>query len=667
MRLLRATAIVVAAASVAGAQAPKPEKDWPAHGHDAGAQRYSPLKQINTTNVANLRLVWSYDTPAAVPPPPARGGSAAEEEGAPVATPPARGQSPSGEPAIPAPRQSATTPLVVDGVMYMGTMYNRIVALDADTGKEIWVKDVGHTPSTRGIAYWPGTNGIPPQLVFGTGDGSSLLISLNAKTGEFTPGFGNGGKVDLRQGVGEKFPRLRVALSSPPAIYKHLAITGNHSQESPSLGPSGDVRAWDLRTGRLVWTFHTIPRPGEPNHDAWKNDQWADRAGANAWGFITVDEERGIAYVPTGTPATDFYGGDRLGSNLYGSSLLALDAATGKLKWFFQTTHHDNWDYDLNSPPTLIDIKRNGRTIPAVAVYTKQGLLFVFDRVTGTPVFGVEERPVVSDNPLPGDEYSPTQPFPVKPPPIARMTFSPEEIAKVTPEHEAYCKGLLELEGGVMTGGPYAQYGPKLRVIFPGWTGGGNWNGSAFNPDLGYLFVSTQDHGMLNKMVKSTLFENMYVRSGPDKAPPMLGTNFWDGRKGWPCQQPPWGELVAVNANTGDIAWRVPLGSFEELDALGVPVTGTLNRGGPIATAGGLVFIAASQDARFRAFDARTGKVLWVADLTENGRAVPITYLSKRGTQYVAIMAGGGRPVARKVDEKLIGGRLHVFALAQPK
>ena len=668
MRLLHATAAAIAAATIVGAQAPNLERDWSSHGRDAGAQRFSPLKQINTSNVSSLSLAWSYDTPAPVPPTPARG-AANEEEGAPVAPPPSRGDAPaaSAAAAIPAPRQSAATPLVVDGVMYMGTMYNRVVALDADTGKEIWVKDIGNTPSTRGIAYWPGTNGIPPQLVFGTTDGSSLLISLNAKTGEFTPGFGQGGKVDLRQGVGEKFPRLRVALSSPPAIYRNLAITGNHSQEAPSLGPSGDIRAWDLRTGKLVWTFHTIPRPGEPNHDAWKNDQWVDRAGANAWGFITVDEARGIAYVPTGTPATDFYGGDRLGSNLYGSSLLALDAATGKLKWFFQTTHHDNWDYDLNSPPALIDIKRNGRTIPAVAVYTKQGLLFVFDRVTGTPVFGVEERPVISDNPLPGDEYSPTQPFPVKPPPIARMTFSPQEVAKITPEHEKYCKGLLELEGGVMTGGPYAQYGPKLRVIFPGWTGGGNWNGSAFNPDLGYLFLPTQDHGMLNKMVRSTRSENMYVRAGPDNAPPMLGTNFWDGRKAWPCQQPPWGELVAVNANTGDIAWRVPLGSFEELDALGVPATGTLNRGGPMATAGGLVFIAASQDARFRAFDARTGKMLWVADLTENGRAVPITYQGKRGKQYVAIMAGGGRPVARKVDESRIGGRLHVFALPDAK
>ena len=653
-RLLQLTAIGLAGAAVVAAQAPKPASDWGAHGYDAGARRYSPLRQINTGNVSALQLAWTYDTPAAVPPGPSRGGAAPESQG--------EGSRPDAA-SRPTPRQSASTPLVVDGVMYLATAYNRIVALDAGTGKEIWVKDVGHTPSTRGIAYWPGTGDIPAQLVFGTADGSSLLISLAAKTGEFNPAFGAGGKVDLRQGVGEKFPKLRVALSSPPAIYRHLAITGNHSQEAPSLGPSGDVRAWDLRTGTLVWTFHTIPRPGEPNHEVWKADQWADRAGANAWGFITVDEGRGIAYVPTGTPATDFYGGDRLGSNLYGSSLLALDTLSGKLKWYFQTTHHDNWDYDLSSPPALVDVKQNGRTIPAVAQYTKQGLLFIFDRVSGKPIFGVEERPVVSNNPLPGDEYWPTQPFPVKPAPIARMAFSPEDVAKVTPEHEKYCRGLLELEGGVLTGGPYAQYGPKLGVIFPGWTGGGNWNGSAFDPGLGYLYIPTQDVGMLNKMIKSDRAENMYVRSAPDNAPPMLGTNFWDGKKSWPCQQPPWGELVAVNVNTGDVAWRVPLGSFEELDALGVPATGTLNRGGPIATAGGLVFIAASQDARFRAFDARTGKVLWTGDLSENGRAVPITYLSKSGKQYVAIMAGGGRPVARTVDESRIGGRLHVYAL----
>jgi len=662
-KLLPGAGVLIAAALLSAQATSPPASDWPMHGRDAGAQRFSPLKQITTQNVSKLKLAWTYDTPAEVPPPvPEESANDAVAPPAGAAAPQAPAP-PAANPGRPSPIQSEATPLVVNGVMYLASAYNRIVALDADTGKEIWVKNIGHQPSTRGLAYWPGMSGYAPRLVFGTSDSAALMMELDAKTGEFVSGFGNGGAVDLRKGVGDKFPKLRVALSSPPAIYKHLAITGNHSQEAPSLGPSGDIRAWDLRDGKLAWSFHTIPRPGEENHEVWKGDQWVDRSGANSWGFITVDEQRGIAYVPVGAPTTDFYGADRLGANLYGSSLVALDALTGKLKWYYQTTHHDNWDYDLTSPPALIDVKRGGQTIPAVAQYTKQGLLFIFNRVTGQPIFGVEERPVVSDNPLPGDEYSPTQPFPLKPPPLARMTFSPAEVARVTPEHEQYCRGLLELEGGVMTGGPYAQYGPKLRVIFPGWTGGGNWNGSAFDASLGYLFVPSQDMGMLNKMVKSSTDENMYVRKGPDKAPPTLGTNFWDGKKGWPCQQPPWGELLAVNVNTGDIAWRVPLGSFEELDALGVPPTGTPNRGGPIATAGGLVFIAASQDARFRAFDSRTGKVLWTADLNENGRSVPITYQGKSGKQYVAILAGGGRPVARKVDENQFGGRLHVYAL----
>jgi quinoprotein glucose dehydrogenase len=663
-KLLPGAAVLIAATLLSAQTASPPAADWPMHGRDAGALRFSPLKQITAQNVSKLKLAWTYDTPAEVPPPESAEGANAENApaagaGAAAENAPAAPSNPS----RPSPIQSEAVPLVVNGVMYLASAYNRIVALDADTGKEIWVKNIGHQPSTRGLAYWPGMSGYAPRLVFGTSDSAALMMELDAKTGEFVSGFGNGGTVDLRKGVGDKFPKLRVALSSPPAIYKHLAITGNHSQEAPSLGPSGDIRAWDLRDGKLVWSFHTIPRPGEENHEVWKGDQWVDRSGANSWGFITVDEQRGIAYVPVGAPTTDFYGADRLGSNLYGSSLVALDALTGKLKWYYQTTHHDNWDYDLTSPPALIDVKRGGQTIPAVAQYTKQGLLFIFNRVTGQPIFGVEERPVASDNPLPGDEYSPTQPFPLKPPPLARMTFSPAEVARVTPEHEQYCRGLLELEGGVMTGGPYAQYGPKLRVIFPGWTGGGNWNGSAFDSSLGYLFVPSQDMGMLNKMVKSSTNENMYIRKGPDKAPPTLGTNFWDGKKGWPCQQPPWGELLAVNVNTGEIAWRVPLGSFEELDALGVPPTGTPNRGGPIATAGGLVFIAASQDARFRAFDSRTGKVLWTADLNENGRSVPITYQGKSGKQYVAILAGGGRPVARNVDETQLGGRLHVYAL----
>ena len=645
--------------------------DWPAHGRDAGATRFSPLTEINTGNVATLKVAWTYDTftPAGTgtgcgtPAPPAAAQAAAVPAGG-AGRGRIGGAGAAGAGAAPAGRgrglASASTPLVIDGVMYLSTAYRRVVALDPQTGKEIWTKDVGHGIATRGISYWPGEGALPPQLIVGTTD--EWLIALNPKTGECVSGFADAGGLDMQKTRDAKFPR-RVGISSPPAIYKHLAITGAHSQEAPSLGPPGDVRAWDLRTGKLAWTFHTIPRPGEANHDVWQGDQWVDRAGANSWGLITVDEARGIVYVPIGNPTTDFYGGDRIGSNLYGSSLLAIDATTGALKWHFQTTHHDNWDYDLTSPPALIDVKRDGQTIPAVAQYTKQGLLFIFDRVTGKPIFGVEERPVVSDNPLPGDKYWPTQPFPVKPAPLARMTFSPEEVAKITPEHEKYCRDLLALDGGAMTGGPYAQYGPRPRVIFPGWTGGGNWNGGAFIPDMGLLFLPSQDHGMLNKMVPSQTVPNMYVRSAPEGAPAAMGTNFWDGNKGWPCQQPPWGELIAVNVNTGDVAWRVPLGSFEELDAMGVPATGTLNRGGPIATAGGLVFIAASQDARFRAFDARTGKVLWTADISENGRAVPITYQARNGKQYVAIMAGGGAPVARKVDPALIGGRLWVFAL----
>lgn len=553
MRVLTITVLATAIASAAAAQT-----DWPLYGHDPGGLQYSPLKEIDIRNVAKLQVAWTYDTrPPAVP---------ASE----------------GVEARPAPRNRASqaTPLMVGGVLYLSTPYNRVVAMAPETGEKIWEYASEYTPSVRGIAYWAGDEVLPPQIVVGTMNG--WLFTLNAKTGKLTTSFGDKGMVNLKAGVADKFPLGRYGMSTPGAIYKNLIFTGAQLQEEPANGPSGDVRAWDIHTGKLVWTFHTVPRPGERNHDAWQEDQWADRSGTNAWGFMTVDVQRGMLFVPLGTPTPDFYGGSRKGSNLYGSSLAALDAATGKLKWYFQTTHHDNWDYDLTAAPSLIDVIRDGKKLPAVAQWTKQGLLFIFDRLTGEPIYKVEEREVRSDNPNPGDKNWPTQPFPVKPPPLARMSFQLDEVAKVTPSHEAYCKGLLALEGGAMGGGPYAQYGPKLRVIFPGWVGGGNWSSPAFHPDLGYVFVTSHDLGNLNKIVPSADGSSS-SRVGADGAPPNSGGRFWDGSKKWPCQQPPWGEILAVNVNTGDIAWRSPLGSFDELEAIGVPKTGTPELpGGPI-------------------------------------------------------------------------------------
>jgi quinoprotein glucose dehydrogenase len=600
------------------------QTDWPAYGHDPGATRYSPLRQINTKNVSQLHLAWMYDTEA----------NAADGS-------PKRAS------------LSETTPLVIGNVMYMSTPYNSVVALEPESGKEIWKYRSPATPAYRGIAYWPGDNKSPAQIVFGTTNG--LMISLNAKTGQPVPGFGNEGIVNLKEGVADKYPDNPYGLSSPPTIYHGLVITGSHTQESPSLGPSGDIRAWDMHNGKLSWTFHTVPRPGEPNHDIWQDDQWQDKSGANCWGVMTVDLERGIVFVPLGTPTNDYWGGERKGSNLYGSSLVALDAGTGKMKWYFQTTHHDNWDYDLSAPPVLIDVVRDGRKIPAVAQISKQTLLFIFDRTTGKPIYSVEEREVARDNPTPGDENWPTQPVPVKPPPLGRTSFKPEEISTVTPEHEAFCKQLLASEGGSMTGDLYAQYGVKQRVVFPSFLGGANWGGASYDPQLGYIFTNTQNLGGIFKLAKSPDGER-WVPKGPALSP---RARFWQPETLWPCQQPPWGELSAVNVNTGDVVWRVTLGEYDELTAKGVAKTGALNIGGTTVTAGGLVFIGGTLDQKFRAFDSKNGKELWVTKLHAPAHAVPITYEGKNGKQFVAIMASGDSYLGDPVTP----GKLYVFAL----
>jgi glucose dehydrogenase len=626
------------------------QTDWPNFSHDAGGTRYSPLKEINAKTVSKLKLVWTFDTTASVtevprveggspkPVPSEDAGKAGGAPGAPAGQPLPGGSPP---PHIRI-RQSKSVPLVIGNTMYFSTPFNRVLALNAETGAKMWEYVLPFSPASRGISYWPGEGEDAPEIFVGTNNGR--LIALNATTGKPVAGFGENGILNARIGVADEFPNNHYGISSPPAIYKDLVIIGCQLQEMPSKGPYGDVRAWDVRTGKLVWAFHTMPRPGEAHHEVWQENEWQGRTGLNAWGIMTVDVKNGIVFLPLGTPSPDFYGGDRKGSNLYGSSLVAVDAETGKLKWFFQTTHHDNWDYDDCAAPVMITVKRNGKETLAVAQVTKQGLLFILDRFSGKPIYDVEERPVALDNIPPGDDPSATQPFPVRPPPLTRNSFSPDQLAKLTPKHDKACKDLLSLEGGVMTGGPYPEYGPKLRVIFPGWTGGSNWWGMAYDPNLGYLFVNTKSDGMLNKLVPDKgegYFgsNTTYSRVGPDNPPPGGGGSFKIGP--WPCEAPPWGEFMAVDVNTGNIAWRVPLGSFPELDALGIPTTGRMNSGGATATAGGLVFIAATEDHKFRAFDSRTGKILWETALNSTGFSIPISYRGSNGKQYIAIISTG--------------------------
>jgi quinoprotein glucose dehydrogenase len=574
------------------------QADWPTYGHDLAGTRYSTLKQINIQNVSKLARAWTYHMD-----PYRRGGRAWE-----------------------------VSPLVIGGVMYLTTSASKVVALDADRGNEIWSYEVaGGQPATRGLEYWPGDKQLPAQVFLGTNDGR--LIALDAKTGKPVPSFGNEGTVNLKAGVMNGFPDRPYGLSSPPIIFENVVITGAHVQEAPSLGPAGDTRGWDVRTGKLLWQFHSVPQPGEPGSETWEGDSWKARSGVNVWGFFTVDEKRGIVYMPFGEPTADYAGMDRKGNNLYGTSLVAADALTGKVKWYFQAVHHDVWDYDLAAPPVLLDVTRNGRKTPAVAETSKMGLLFILDRETGKPIFGVEERPVPTDDVLPGDYVSPTQPFPLKPSPLARTSISRDELAKLTPEHQKYCEELFDR--GLHFGGPFTHYSAQPSVIFPSSIGGGNWNPSSYDPTLGFLFVNTQDLGSLNQMVWNAE-ANRWTRSGVARV-----NRFWNSENNWPCNQPPWGRLFAVNVNTGEIAWEVPLGITE-----GLPEdkqrTGRPNLGGSVATAGGLVFIGATDDSRFRAFESKTGKELWVARIDAGAHSAPVTYQGKSGKQYVVVTATGG-------------------------
>jgi quinoprotein glucose dehydrogenase len=593
--------------------------DWQVSGHDMGSQRYSPLTQINKSNVSKLDVAWTYHmTPAGY----------------------------TGR-----PRLVEAIPIVVGNSMYIASSYGEIIALNATTGAELWKYKLPDTdiPTARGVAYWKGDKDHPATIV--TGSRLGRLYAVNAKTGAPVEGFGEHGILNLKtQEVMGTSPNYPYGQPAVPMIYKNLIITGAGTPDAaPNVGALGDTRAWDARTGKLVWTFHTVPKPGTFGSDTWGGDSARHRSGVNVWGYFTVDAQRGILYMPLGAPNNDRVGVDRPGNNLFGSSLVAVDANTGKYLWHFQVTHHDIWDNDTQSPPVLMDVKKDGKTIPAVLTVNKNALAFILDRVTGKPIFGVEER-AVPQSKVPGEQTSPTQPFPVKPEQLSQGSVSRDNLYKGEPSHQAYCEKLVD-DKHMMLGSTYLPPGyNEVTVAPPGTQGGVNYYGGSFDPKLRLFVVNVNN-----------LFQPMHVTLKDGKYVNDYGVvRFWDPEKKLPCGPTPWGQLVAVNVDTGDVVYRKTLGVTESFPA-GMQETGRPGLGGTILTASGLTFVGATDDFRFRAFATATGDKLWEVKLKASVTATPVTYLGADGRQYLAMSNTGGSQTGSVVTND------EVIAFALPK
>ena len=660
--------------------------DWPVYGGTTDNTRYSTLAQITPANVAQLRVAWTYET---------------------------RDEFPGSE--------MQSNPIVIDGVLYATTPKLRVIALDAASGRELWTFDPNAIDNRPGRYRHRGVT-VYRDRVFVTHRNN--LWALDKQTGKPIPTFGDSGRVDLRKGLDRPFASQSVSASTPGVIFEGMLILGSSVPESLPSSP-GDIRAFDAMTGEIRWTFHTIPRPGEFGYDTWPPDAYKVAGGANAWAGLTVDHRLGMVFGATGSASFDFYGANRHGDNLFANSVIALDARTGKRVWHFQTVKHDLWDMDLPSPPTLVTVRRNGQTVDAVAQITKTGYVYVFDRKSGKPLFPIEYRKVPASR-LDGERAATTQPVPTKPPPFVRQTLTERMLTNRTPEARA---SALETFRKHKFAGMYQPPSVDGNIVFPGYDGGGEWGGPAFDPETGLLYVNANEMAWLLKMAPrddKSLYKNAcaschgddkkggpagpslldiaqrhsrdalttIIRQGTGRMPGFadlfdsgtindlvnylitgrdiaetaatnptflkyrnMGYPIFLDHEGFPGISPPWGTLNAIDLNAGEIRWSIPFGEYPALVAKGMTNTGTDSYGGPVVTANGLLFIGASTyDKKFRAFDKRTGALLWQADLPASGNATPSLYVVN-GKQYVVIAAGGGKNGAQS------GGTFVAFAL----
>lgn len=616
--------------------------DWPLYARDHSGQRFVPLAQITRDNVHRLERAFEYRLR------PEGGGMIL----------------------------AGTVPVVIGGVMYL-PLGNAVVALEAHTGREIWRHQVEGTTIRRAVTYWPGDRDHGPRLFY---NGGTRIVALNAADGSIATGFGDQGRVDFE-----------VRYSYPPSIAGDVLVIGASTPELLE-GPSGNSRGFDARTGRKLWEFNTVPRPGEIGHESWLDEGWKNNPGNNMWvWYTTSDPERGLLYMTLGSPAPNYYGGHRPGDNLFGNSILAVDATTGQYRWHFQTIHHDLWDWDLPAPPVLLDLTVGGKTIPALAQTGKPGLMYILDRRTGEPIHGVNEHLVAAAD-VPGEWYSRTQPIPVKPAPLSRMWWNPQDVVSAkdtSAQHEAACRALLASYGGTFfNAGPFTPFflhrpgdPPRASINLP-HNGGSNWGGSAADPATGLVYLNTSESGSIG-WIEARDPQGDYGRGTAQSPQPydrgsLAGPGAYasfsapfeaaDGTTTTlPCIRPPWGRLIAVDANTGEIAWASRLGTTPELGPDKAQTGSNNTFGGPMVTAGGLVFIGATSDRVFRAFDARSGETLWSETLDYPAMTIPMSYQGNDGRQYVAVVAAGsgfGPPLLDEQGRPKNGESLIVWALS---